>query len=92
LKSKTIRVEGQPVGAVVAKGEAEIGMQQVAELLPVPGVDYVGPLPGELQTSIIYRAAIPAKANNLEVAKALIKFFSSDAAVPVITSKGMEPT
>jgi molybdate transport system substrate-binding protein len=91
LKAKTIRMEGQPVEAVVAKGEAEIGMQQVAELLPVPGVDFVGPLPPELQTSIVYRAVIPAQANNAGPAKALVEFFSSEAASPIIKSKGMDP-
>ena len=47
LKSR--RIEGERVGAVVARGEAEIGFQQVSELLPVPGIDYVGPLPPEVQ-------------------------------------------
>jgi molybdate transport system substrate-binding protein len=40
---------GVPVGAVVAKGDAEIGFQQVSELLPVKGIDFLGPLPGDIQ-------------------------------------------
>jgi molybdate transport system substrate-binding protein len=91
LKPKTIIVQGKPVGAAVAAGEAEIGVQQVAELLPVPGIDFVGPLPGDLQKIIVYAAAVPAKAKEPEAAKALMNFLSSDAAVPVIKQKGMYP-
>jgi molybdate transport system substrate-binding protein len=91
LKPKTVIVQGKPVGAAVAAGEAEIGVQQVAELLPVPGIDLVGPLPGDLQKIIVYAAAVPAKAKEPEAAMALMKFLSSDAAVPVIKQKGMAP-
>jgi molybdate transport system substrate-binding protein len=91
LKPKTIIVQGKPVGAAVAAGEAEIGVQQVAELLPVPGIDFVGPLPGDLQKIIVYVAAVPAKAKEPEAATALMKFLTSDAAVPVIKQKGMAP-
>ena len=91
LKSKTIIVQGKPVGAAVAAGEAEIGVQQVAELLPVPGIDFVGPLPGNLQKIIVYAAAVPVKAKEPEAATALMKFLTSDAAVPVIKQKGMYP-
>lgn len=91
LKPKTIIVQGKPVGAAVAAGEAEIGVQQVAELLPVSGIDFVGPLPGNLQKIIVYAAAVPVKAKEPEAATALMKFLTSDAAVPVIKQKGMAP-
>lgn len=91
LKPKTVIVQGKPVGAAVAAGEAEIGVQQVAELLPVPGIDFVGPLPPELQKIIVYAAGVPAKAKEAEAAKALVKFLSSEAAVPVLKQKGMDP-
>jgi molybdate transport system substrate-binding protein len=91
LKPKTVVVQGKPVGAAVAAGEAEIGVQQVAELMPVPGIDLVGPLPAELQKIIVYVAAVPAKAKDPEGAKALAKFFASDAAVTVMKQKGMNP-
>ena len=91
LKPKTIIVQGKPVGAAVAAGEAEIGVQQVAELLHVPGIDFVGPLPGTLQEIIVYMAAVPTNAKEPEAARALMNFFSSDAAVPVIKQKGMAP-
>ena len=51
---------GQRVGALVAKGEAEIGVQQITELLLIPGIDFVGPLPKELQANIVYATATPA--------------------------------
>ena len=91
LKPKTIVVQGKPVGAAVAAGEAEIGVQQVAELMPVPGIDLVGPLPGDLQKIIVYRAAVPAKAKEPEAASALVKFLASDAAIAVLKQKGMDP-
>jgi molybdate transport system substrate-binding protein len=91
LKPKTIIVQGKPVGAAVAAGEAELGVQQVAELLPVPGIEIVGPLPGDLQKIIVYMAAVPAKAKEPAAAEALVKFLSSEAAMSVIKQKGMEP-
>jgi molybdate transport system substrate-binding protein len=91
LKPKTVIVQGKPVGAAVAAGEAEIGVQQIAELLPVPGIVFIGPLPGDLQKIIVYAAAVPTKAKEPEAAAALIRFLLSDAAVPVIKQKGMRP-
>ena len=91
LKPKTIIVQGRPVGAAVASGEAEIGVQQVAELLPVPGIDLVGPLPGDLQKIIVYAAGVPAKAKEPDAAKAFVKFLASETAVAVLKKKGMDP-
>lgn len=91
LKPKTIIVQGKPVGAAVAAGEAEIGIQQVAELMPVPGIDLVGPLPGDLQKIIVYEAGVTAKAKEAAAANALVKFLASEAAVTVMKQKGMNP-
>jgi molybdate transport system substrate-binding protein len=66
-------------------------VQQVAELMPVPGIDLVGPLPGDLQKIIVYVGAIPAKAKDPEGAKALTKFLASEAAVSTMKQKGMDP-
>ncbi len=55
---KSRRIEGERVGAVVARGEAEIGFQQVSELLPVPGINYVGPLPPEVQKVAVFSAGV----------------------------------
>src|SRR6202795_4036461 len=84
LGPKSIIVRDKPVAAAVAAGEAEIGVQQVAELLPVSGIDIVGPLPGDMQKIIIYMAGVPAETHESEAAKALMKFFTSAAAVRVL--------
>lgn len=91
IKAKTIIVQGRPVGAAVASGEAEIGIQQVAELMPVPGINLIGELPRDLQKIIVYTAAVPAKAKEQDAAKAFMKFLASEPAVSVFKSKGMNP-
>jgi molybdate transport system substrate-binding protein len=77
--------------ASVARGENEIGIQQVSELLGVPGVDYVGTLPDAVQLETTYAAAIPEGAKEIDKAKKLIAFLTSNAAVPAIKKSGMEP-
>jgi molybdate transport system substrate-binding protein len=91
MKAKLVVVESGPVGVAAAKGDAEIAIQQVTELMPVAGVDLVGPLPAELQAKILYSAGIPVGAKQPEAARALIKFFASPAAAPVIKAKGLAP-
>jgi molybdate transport system substrate-binding protein len=87
VKAKAVIVQGEPVGAVIAKGAAEIGVQQVAELLPVPGIDFVGVLPGDLQKQIPYSAGIPAKAKDGATARALIDFLRSEPVLAVLKQK-----
>jgi molybdate transport system substrate-binding protein len=82
---------GQRVGTLVAKGEAEIGIQQITELLQIPGIDFVGPLPNELQANIVYSTATPANAKERGDAAALVKFLSSAPALPIIRKVGLEP-
>jgi molybdate transport system substrate-binding protein len=65
---------GQRVGTLIAKGEAEIGVQQITELLLIPGIDFVGPLPKELQANIVYATATPSNAKERQAAAALVKF------------------
>jgi molybdate transport system substrate-binding protein len=91
LAPKIRKVEGEPVGQVVARGEAEIGFQQVSELLPVAGIDYVGPLPAEIQETTVFAAGIPVGASNAEDARALVGFLTSPAAAAIIRKCGMEP-
>jgi molybdate transport system substrate-binding protein len=90
LASKIRKVEGEPVGQIVARGEAEIGFQQVSELLPVAGIDYVGPLPAEIQEITIFAAGIPVGAPQPDAARALIEFLTAPAAAPIIRKCGME--
>jgi molybdate transport system substrate-binding protein len=82
---------GVPVGEVVAKGDAEIGVQQISELLPVPGIEIVGPLPAELQKVTVFSAGLFTGASEAQVAKALVALLTSATARPVYQRKGMEP-
>jgi molybdate transport system substrate-binding protein len=79
------------VSALVAAGEAEIGLQQISEILSVDGVDLVGPLPDALQTETVYSAGILATSERPDAAKALIAFLRTPAATAVLRSKGLEP-
>jgi molybdate transport system substrate-binding protein len=88
---KSRNAQGERVGAIVARGEAEIGFQQVSELLPEPGIDYVGELPPEVQRVTVFSAGIVVGTKQLEGAKALIEFLASEKAIPVIRKTGLEP-
>jgi molybdate transport system substrate-binding protein len=90
VKEKAVVVQGRPVGAAIASGEAEIGVQQVAELRPVPGVDQFAELPGELQKQIPYSAGVSAKAKDPATARALVSFLGSAPAQDVLKRKGMD--
>jgi molybdate transport system substrate-binding protein len=79
------------VAAVVARGEAEIGFQQVAELIHVPGVTFVGAIPAELQPGHSFAGAVTTTARQPEAASALLRFLSSPEAAPVITKAGLTP-
>ncbi len=91
VMAKCKKVSGGPAGARVARGEVEIVFQQVSELLPVQGIDFVGPIPPEVQKVTMFSAGIAVGAKELEGAKALIKFLTSPAAAPAIIKSGMEP-
>lgn len=75
----------------MARGEAEIGFQQVSELLPVAGIEYVGPLPPEVQKVTVFSAGVAVTARDPEAARALIKFLSSPAAAATVAKTGLEP-
>jgi molybdate transport system substrate-binding protein len=79
------------VSALVAAGEADLGLQQISEILSVDGVDLVGPLPAALQTETVYAAGILATAEDVEAAKSLIVFLRTPAAAVVLRAKGLEP-
>jgi len=91
IKGKITRVQGEPAGAVAARGDAELAFQQVCELLPVPGIELVGPLPPDIQEITIFSAGIHAKAKEPAAARALVDFFKTPAATAVVRRKGMEP-
>ena len=90
-KSRKVRgpPSGEPVAAVIARGEAEIGFQQVSELIHVKGVDFVGAIPAELQPGFTFAGAITTTAKQPEAAAALLAFLTSAEAVPVIERAGL---
>jgi len=92
IKSKLKQVpSGIRIGAFLTSGEAEIGFQQISELIHAPGVDYVGPLPADLQKTTVYSAGIHAKATLPEAGRELVKVLTGPLAAPVIKKQGMEP-
>jgi molybdate transport system substrate-binding protein len=79
------------VGNIVADGDAEIGFQQVSELAHFPGVDFVGPLPADIQEITVFSAGIQVGAKQVDAAKDWVKFLTGPAAAPAFKSKGLEP-
>ena len=90
MKPKT-KLTSRPVAAIVAEGEAEIGMQQIVAILPVKGAELVGPLPGELQNIIVYAAGLATGSGQSGTARACIAFMATSEVVRMIRAKGMEP-
>jgi molybdate transport system substrate-binding protein len=92
-KSRKVRgpPSGEPVAAVVARGEAEIGFQQVSELIHVPGVTFVGTIPAELQPGFTFAGALTSTAKQPEAAHALIRFLASPEAAAAILKAGLTP-
>jgi molybdate transport system substrate-binding protein len=92
-KSRKVRgpPSGEPVASVVARGEAEIGFQQVSELIHAPGVSFVGALPAEIQPGFSFAAALTRNVEQPEAAAALLRFLSSAEAAPVIAKAGLMP-
>src|SRR4029450_6981287 len=83
LKTKLRQIKGVPIGQVVARGEAEIGFQQISELYPVAGIQ-IAPLPAEIQHTIVFAAGVPTAAKEPEAARALCAFLTTPAAVAAI--------
>jgi molybdate transport system substrate-binding protein len=91
IKPKAKLIQGGAVADHIADGEAEIGIHQISEILPVKGVALVGPLPAEIQNYTVYAAGIGTNAKDAEAAKALIKLLAGAEGVAALKSKGMEP-
>jgi molybdate transport system substrate-binding protein len=91
MKGKIVLPDpGTPVGELVAKGEAEIGVQQISELLPVAGIEIIGPLPAPLQKITTFSAGLPTAAKEPDAAKALVRFVTAEAP-RLLKAKGLEP-
>jgi molybdate transport system substrate-binding protein len=91
IRGKSKRIDAERVAAVVARGDAEIGFQQFSELMSVPGVDIVGPLPPGAQRVTIFSAGLVARASSVDAARALIRFLASRDAAAIIHKSGLEP-
>ena len=92
IKQKIIQIgPGLPVGEAVARGEGEIGFTQISELMSVKGIDYLGPLPADVQLITVFSAGLYAAAPAPDAARALVKFLTAPDTAPVLKRHGMEP-
>jgi molybdate transport system substrate-binding protein len=97
IQAKTVLVKGQAgappaVGEAIAKGEAEIGLQPISELVNVPGIDIVGVIPDQLQTpDLTYAVGLPAKGGNRDASTALVKLLTGPAGQAALKAKGLIP-
>jgi molybdate transport system substrate-binding protein len=94
IKAKTIfpkEAGGKAVGALVAAGEAEIGVNQIQELIPLEGIDVVGPFPTDLLINLVFAATLMSGAKQPDTARALLDFLRTPQSAAVITAKGMQP-
>jgi molybdate transport system substrate-binding protein len=92
-KSRKVRgpPSGEPVAAVVARGEAEIGFQQVSELIHVPGITFVGTIPAEVQPKTFFVGMLTSAVRASEAAAEFLRFLASPEAAPVILNAGLMP-
>ena len=91
VNAKAKLIHGGAVAVHIADGEAEIGIHQISEILPVKGAVLVGPLPADIQNFTVYSAGVGSAAKDGATASALVKFLAGPRAVPIIEAKGMEP-
>jgi molybdate transport system substrate-binding protein len=91
IKAKSKMIPGEPVGEVVARGEADLGFQQMSELKPIKGIDIIGALPAEIQKVTVFSAGIAAGAKEPQAAAVLIAFLAAPSAAAVIVKSGMQP-
>jgi molybdate transport system substrate-binding protein len=82
---------GERVGAVIARGEVDVGFQQISELLPVPGIAHITPLPRELQKVAEFSAGVAATCGDPARARRVIEFLGSKECAAVIAKTGLEP-
>jgi molybdate transport system substrate-binding protein len=91
LEPKSERILSERVAAVVARGDVEIGFQQISEILPIEGAKYVGPIPSEYQKVTTFSAGITAGSKNVADAQRLVDYFSSAEVAATIAETGLEP-
>ena len=91
VRAKAVLVQGGLVAEKLVKGEADLAIHQISEILAVKGATLVGPLPSEIQNYTVYTGGLSATAGQPDAAKALLAFLAGDAAKRVLAQKGMEP-
>jgi molybdate transport system substrate-binding protein len=91
MKAKSLQVSSGPVAAAVARGEAEIGFQQISEILPVKGIDYIGPLPDAIQEVTVFAGALTHNAGQPDAARALLRYLSAPESAEIVRQSGMLP-
>jgi molybdate transport system substrate-binding protein len=91
VRPRVTRPESDIVSELVAKGDVELGMVVITQILTTPGVELVGPLPPEVQSYVVFAAGVSVNSKAPDAAARLIKFLTGPAAIPVIKAQGMEP-
>ena len=92
LKPKMTQIaSGEPVGEALARGEGDIGFTQVSEFLSIQGIDYVGPMPADVQLVTVFSSGVHKAAPSPDAAKALVRFLTGPNAMPVLKKAGLEP-
>lgn len=91
MRGKAHKIEATPVGEIVAEGKAQLGFQEVAELLPVHGIAFAGRLPDEVQLLTMYSAAVTRRSKHPALAQQLVDYLALPKALPVIEKMGLEP-
>ena len=84
-------IPGTPVGEVVARGDAQLGFQQISELLPIPGITLVGPIPPPVQRVTVFAAGLTVTSGAPAAARQLVAYLSSKAAASTIRRSGLDP-
>jgi molybdate transport system substrate-binding protein len=91
LKAKTVQPVTESVSEMVAAGDVELGIIVIPNILSVPGAEVVGPIPPDVQSYIMFTAAVSAQSPNQQAARELIKLLKAPVTIPLIKAKGMEP-
>jgi molybdate transport system substrate-binding protein len=90
--SKTAKkIYSERVGTVVARGDAELGFQQVSELIPIQGIDFIGEIPAEVQQTVLFSAGITTNVSSLAASRDLLAYLASTKAAPIIQKAGLKP-
>ena len=91
IQAKAVRQPGGLIGELVAAGKAEIAIQQIPELMAVPGIELVGPLPAEIQLTTVSAIGVFSDTKQADAANAFVQFLCTPAAATVLRAKGLEP-